>query len=582
VTDLLFAGVLTGSPHLVFGGSVAAPPEVLPDDTVSIGRACGFEAAAGMGASLAHVAETAQAASAAGVNGWQAAAPIGTAAADLSRSAAPVTHGCADVASGALSHVGHAAMAWQSADRLAGYGRAGYGMAAPVRGAAANRWAPAASIGLPCRHAFQAARPAHGVTRPRLWHARPVDAGRVDRQQAAMPPPPGLWLPSPIPPTPPVQHPVNLLFRAALDHTTHLLFGYIGPGPVAGAVVIPTLRVYIVINAASLRRVSNNLSLPVSNISISIDTAGAHWTWSAVVPLSALDDLQPAAPAEPVELEAELNGLTWRLLVERMRETERFGSASLQLGGRGIAAALSEPVFPVVSHDNVAGALTAQQIADLALSVNGVPLGWTLGWQCADWLIPAGGWVHTGTPLSAIVRLAEAAGGYVQADRSAKTLSVLPRYPLAPWDWGSATPDIVLPASAVIERGAEHIVRPGYNVVYVAGPAAGVRARIKRTGSAGDQAAQMVVDSLVTHADAARGRGLSILGDTGPQQMITLETGILPVSGIIPVGALMDWTRGATSRRGLVRALAVSASVPSGAGRDPVRVRQTVTVESHG
>ena len=53
-------------------------------------------------------------------------------------------------------------------------------------------------------------------------------------------------------------------------------------------------------------------------------------------------------------------------------------------------------------------------------------------------------------------------------------------------------------------------------------------ARVKRAGFAGNTPAPMVVDALVTHADAARGRGLEVLGNTGAQRIMTLETGILP------------------------------------------------------
>jgi len=346
--------------------------------------------------------------------------------------------------------------------------------------------------------------------------------------------------------------------------------------------IIPTLRAYIVINSAALSRVSNNLSLPVTNLSISIDSDSAHWTWSATLPLRSLADLEPDAPGELVELEAVVNGLPWRLAVERIRESERFGAGSLSIGGRGIAAELSDPAYPVVPHDNVTAAATAQQLADTALSINGVSLGWALTWQAADWLVPAGAWVHSGTPLDAVVRIAAAAGAYVQAAPAARLLRVLPRYPVAPWEWTNAVPSIVLPATAVLERGSEHVTRATYDSVYVSGQAQGILAHVKRTGTAGSRPAQMIVDQLITHADAARGRGLEVLGNTGAQQIVTLETGVLPASGVIHVGSLMDWERGAVSRRGLVRSLVVSATVPTGASKEPVKVRQTIGVEIHG
>lgn len=352
--------------------------------------------------------------------------------------------------------------------------------------------------------------------------------------------------------------------------------------PDPSTIIIPSRRTYIVINDASLKRVSNNVSLPVSSLSIAIDDGGAHWSWSAALPLAALDELEPDAPGELVELEAAVNGAAFRLLVESVRDREAFGSSSLAIGGRGIAAELSAPVYPVVSHDNAGAAANAQQLADAALMFNGVPLGWTLDWQAADWLVPAGAWVFGGTPLDAVSRIAAAAGAYVQAAPAARTLKVLPRYPVAPWDWHTATPAVILPAAAVLERGTEHAHRPAYNVVYVSGQAQGIRARVKRTGTAGDVAAEMVVDPLITHADAATGRGMEILGNTGAKRIVRLETGILPASGVIHVGALMDWVRGSVTQRGLVRGVSISASVPGGRSRQPLMVRQTVEVETNG
>lgn len=343
----------------------------------------------------------------------------------------------------------------------------------------------------------------------------------------------------------------------------------------AGTVVVPSLRSYIVLNNVSLVRVSNSLPIPALSLSISIDADSWGWGWSASVPASKLDDLLPSAPGAPIELEAQINGVVWRLFAERIARDRRHGSDRLSVSGRGIAAELSAPLYPEESRNNTAGALTSQQLADAALTVNGVSLGWTLDWQIADWLVPAGAWVHVGTPIDAVARIASAAGGYVQADPVLRTLHVKKRYPVLPWNFGTATPDFILPSSATTREATQYVEKPDYNVVYVAGGAiGGVLGQVKRTGSAGDLPAEMQVDPLVTHADAARGRGESILGDTGVQQILTMETPVLEAIGIYPVGSLIEWQEGASARRGLVRSVSISAALP--------RVRQTIEVECHG
>lgn len=341
-----------------------------------------------------------------------------------------------------------------------------------------------------------------------------------------------------------------------------------------GTVLVPNLRSYIVLNNVTLMRVSNALSLPALSLQISIDADSWGWGWSASMPASQLGNLERDAPGVLVELEAQVNGVIWRLLVERITRDRRFGQDRLSVSGRGIAAQLADPIYPAESRDNTAGALTAQQLADAALTYNGAPLGWTLDWQIADWLVPAGAWVHTGTPMDAVTRIASAAGGYVQADPATQTLHVLPRYPLLPWEWADATPDVILPSAATTREGIEYLDRPNYNTVYVSGgTVGGILGQVKIAGTAGDVPAEMVTDALITHVDPARGRGTAILGDTGRQQIMTLETPILADIGLYNVGTLLQWEEGAATRRGLVRSVSISAGMP--------RVRQTIEVETH-
>ncbi len=456
---------------------------------------------------------------------------------------------------------------------------------------------PATVTSSPTRVAIIIRRPpttipwGRGVPSPILIAASAQSADRVPAALVAAPWQWATWLrpgrtPRPVTPppepwrcyTPPPGGAVHLLFDQRATAGADFLFTC-GRGAPSGALVIPTLKAYIVVNSATLTRVSNNLRLPLRDISISGGFDSAHWSWSATLPLRALADLEPDAPGQLVELEARLNDVPWRLLVEKRTESERFGSGSLRISGRGIAAELSAPGAASTPRNNLLSAQTAQQLAAAALTINGVSSGWTLTWQGADWLLPAGLWAHTGTPMEAVLRLAEAGGAYVLPAPAARSLAVLPRYPAAPWEWASLAPGVVLPAAATLERGSEEIVRPGSNIVFVCGR--DLNARVRRAGSAGDRPAQMIVDPLTAHADAARQRGLAALAEASSHRMWRLETGILPGYGVIQIGTVLDWVRGQTTRRGIVRELAVAASLPSGASKDPVKVRQTLGVEIH-
>lgn len=207
-------------------------------------------------------------------------------------------------------------------------------------------------------------------------------------------------------------------------------------------------------------------------------------------------------------------------------------------------------------------ARTAQQIMFDVLTVNGVSLGWDVQWGLVDWLIPAGVFSHQGSYISAINKIAAAAGGYVQPHPSTQTIKVLPRYPKAPWDWHAITPDFQLPADATSRESLRWLEKPAYNRVFVSGQDVGVLGQVTRAGTAGDALAPMVVDTLITDAVAARQRGIAVLSDTGRQIEVSLRLPVLPETGIIEPGAIVEYRDGSISRRGLVRSTSVQAGLP--------------------
>ena len=561
---------------VLLGGYVEPPPESAPADAVSAAVVDVCQGAASVGLSMQDTGASAVTCGCSAADACSAASALSGAAADAWQDDRPASSSASDAWRARPGAVGSAGTSWRSyAAARAGYG-AGWRSAAPGRCGILDAWAPCLPQQLPLRDGFSAAWAAVGAVLARASACRSAARGVSERWQPTQAPPPGVWTAPPIVPPEPVPHPVDILLSGRLVSTVHILLGGEDTLP-DGTRIIPVRRTYVVLNTASLVRVSNNLSLPVRSMQVSIDADSMHWTWSASLPLSALADLEPDAPGSPVELRATANGVGWLLRLERVRESERFGSASLDIGGRGVSAEIGSPAWPVVSHVNAA-MRNAQQLAGDALTSNGVAIGWALDWQCADWVVPAGVWVFSGTPLDAVATIAAAAGAYVQPARDARMLRVLPRYPVAPWAWASVTPDVVLPADVVVSRGEERVSRSAYDHVYVTGQAGGKMVRVERSGAALVAPAPTVVDPLICHADPGRGRGLAILGNTGDIRLITLESPVLE-SSVIETGALLEFSRNGQGRRGLVRSLSVSANV--GSGREPVIVRQTVEVETH-
>lgn len=368
---------------------------------------------------------------------------------------------------------------------------------------------------------------------------------RPGRTAVVVPPTPGRYIPPP-------GNAVDLLFDTLLTRSTHLIFGRDG-SVVPAPILVPVLEAYYVFNTVTLARADSGVEIPARGLAVGISRDGPHWTWSAVIPGGARALV--ARNPDPVELIAVVNGLEMRLLAENSERDRRHGADWLRVSGRSRSAWLSEQYAPKEARSNLT-ALNAQQLADAVLTVNGVSIGWTLDWQIVDWLVPAGAWSHYGTCMEALARLAEAGGGYLQADPAAQRIAVLPHYPALPWHWPSATPDIVLPEDIVEVERTLTADQPEYNAVYVVGQnAAGRCDRVLRAGSAADRVAPQVVDALATDPIMTRARGSTVLASGGAQSRISLRLPVLPETGLILPGRMIEYSAEGVTRRGMTRSL---------------------------
>ena len=398
--------------------------------------------------------------------------------------------------------------------------------------------------------------------------ATPAPKGWRGRYQDAVPPPPGIsvW----VIPEPPAAQPcytpsAHLLFAALAPADGDLLFvceNHIEPPPPDGKpVVVPVRRVYLVINNVTLHRLSDGTPVPVFNLSLSLDIASWTWGFEAQLPAKAESLIAPGDASGPVELVASINGTAFRVFAEDISRERIFGDASIRISGRGHNAVLAAPYAPVMTFRNTE-ARTARQLMDDVLTLNGIPLGWTVDWGLTDWNVPAGVFAQQGTWIEALTAIAGAAGGYLLPHPSEQRIRVRHRYPVAPWEWHTVTPDFVLPVDAVARESLRWIEKPAYNRVFVSGQDVGVLGQVTRAGTAGDVLAPMVVDALITEAAAARQRGTAVLADTGRQIEVRLRLPVLAETGIIEPGAFVEYQDGSVTRLGLVRSTQVEAGMP--------------------
>ena len=381
------------------------------------------------------------------------------------------------------------------------------------------------------------------------------------------------------PPQPPVSTTVALVFMCPIKPGTALIFGVHpcpGSQPAAG-LFIPIARYYMAVHNLEAHLLPGLTPIPIYDVSLQGDSSSFAWTFSATGPADLFDALAPSGGLPP-SLRITIDGLQWVFVADSLQRQEQFGQRGTRIAGRSATALVGSPYSREAARLSTT-ARNAQQLAAAALDLTGVALDWGI----SDWLVPAGAWSHTGTPLAAVQAIAEAAGGYVNSHRSDPTLLVRHPYPTlpggvpgGPWNWaGLSAADVELAPSAIITSSIERRDGPDVDGIYVSGTSQGVLAHVKRTGTAGAKLASMVTDPLMTANIAAQQRGLAALGAAGAKHLVQISLPVLTGGsnpGVLDVGQLVQ-INDSVPWRARVRAVVVLAKMP--------KVRQSITLERH-
>lgn len=567
------SGALGALPLLVLGGSArydSATERPLVADRrvawqqgvpIAAGKRPGWSAAqrAAAGAVARHQDAARLSAGAGGQ--WEESARLALAVIARHQDAARLVNGSAPQWQEALRLRAGSISAWQEALRLQPSGSGvGWQDGQRLRLAAGVRW--------------QEAQRQWARYSGSMGDGRRIERGAVARWQDGIPPPHGVHPGGEKPDDPCYIPSTALVFKEPWTGSTALVFvceRHTPPVDPGETVVVPIRRAYIVKNTITLTRVDGGDAIPASAFSMSVDTDSWTWQWSATLPGGALPLIE-STDGQPVDVLATINGVGYRLCVERYSRERRFASSKISVSGRGRAAILDAPYAPVLNHVGASG-LSIAQLLDKVLTINGVGIGWGIDFGIDDWFVPANTWALQGSYIAGVLDIAGAAGAIVQPHRTDPTLRILPRYPAAPWHWGDVTPDFELPAAAVAVEGIEWVTRPDYNRVFVMGATSGgVTGQVTRAGTAGDVVAPQVTHSLITHVDGVRQRGLPELANTGRQAQVALRLQVLPETGIIVPGQFVRYVDGGVTRMGLVRGTSLDGFP---------QLRQSITLETH-
>lgn len=340
-------------------------------------------------------------------------------------------------------------------------------------------------------------------------------------------------------------------------------------------IIITARRAYIVQNSITLTRLDTGAELQAHSFGMTLDYQSWTWSWQASLHHTAAAHLGRDAQGNPADLLATVNGVQFRLRLERVaRDRRHLPQERYSVSGKGRAAILDAPWAPQMQFGNPLAEYTAQQLAVNSLTINGVGIGWGVDWQLDDWLVPAGAWALQGSYIAAINDIAQAAGGYVQPHNTDAVLRILHKYPTAPWEWGNVTPDFEIPSALAEVESTEFIDKPIYNRVFVGGQGAGVFGPLTRAATPGDKIAPQATHPLITTAPAWRQRGRAELSDVGKQERIRISLPVLAETGVITPGQFVRYRTGPQhTQTGIVRGTAIDWQRP--------RLRQTLEIEAH-
>jgi hypothetical protein len=359
-------------------------------------------------------------------------------------------------------------------------------------------------------------------------------------------------------------------------------------GPVKPRPVPPTdpelLDTYMIANTVNLVVLPSRTPVEAKNVRIGWDADSFSWKFSAdIFTQAALALVKPDADGAK-QIELDINGWKWVLLVERYSRQLKFASEAYSISGATRTQLLAEPYAPLRTGLNAAP-ITALQAATEQLLFTGFTLTWdaaTVG--PADWTFPSGTLSYQSqTAMQVIARIAETVGAIVRPARDSDALEIRPRYPVPPWEWAQidAPIDRIIPPAMMTQLNGDWTPQPAWNACYVSGTSSGVSMLVRRAGTAGDNPAADVFDDWITGEEANRARGVHELSKGGNIEIVGFTLPLFPLAddkgvGLVLPGMLCRVPEASGAWEGLCLSVDISAT-----GTGSSRVEQQLKLERH-
>jgi len=329
-------------------------------------------------------------------------------------------------------------------------------------------------------------------------------------------------------------------------------------------------RYYLMQPTLSCVRAADGQVIVITSVSIS-DARGQYTQGVSIEFGSAID----ASRAHNQLLLISINGYEFFAIAEQVNKSSSFGTENFTANGRSKTALLAAPWMGAVSYTNTVAKSFAGLLSDILANS-----GWSLELiGIPDFVVPKGAYsAIADSPLDLLNDAVSQLNCMIIADEANQVVKVYPRWPTVPWEFSSSVADVNIHDAVILTYNSQEEINQPCNVVWLRGEQNGVSARVKRTGTAGDIAAQDIAASLIVDAQAARVAGTMVLADTGNKEIVSVT---LPIMNDLPPlqkGMLIGVTYRGEVYKAICDNVSISATVDPSAGID---IYQSVKLIRH-
>lgn len=168
------------------------------------------------------------------------------------------------------------------------------------------------------------------------------------------------------------------------------------------------------------------------------------------------------------EVAVEISGYRWSFFVPAWSSSRSISDNALNkrnsIAAYSRAQYLGLPYAP--KRTRSIGNTTAVQAATDELMGTGFTLNWDVA-QLPDWVMPNSVFSYQElAALPVIKKLANTVGAVVQPSMDADTITVQPRYKVAPWDLATATVDRTIHENQILSEGGALVSNAKINGVF--------------------------------------------------------------------------------------------------------------------